>query len=252
MRFATHEHLEVPPGNTIVWRYMGLDKFLDLITNSRLFFTSVNNLTDRYEMSLPTNIAKLEPGELERKGLSGSIFDENVGILDRKYQSLRKSTLVSCWSLGRDESYALWKIYLGGARAGLAIRTNISHLRDGLSSGGNIDSDEIYIGKVQYKDYLPLKDLSEFRLITTKREFYKYEEELRLFILHTHDSEGDNKLSHKTNVGKYYSVDVEKMIDQLYLSPFVGAWFGESIKQVLKKVEPRLIDRLVMSSIHDQ
>ena len=252
MRFTTHEHLEVPHGNTTVWRYMGLDKFLDLIANSRLFFTSVSNLTDRHEMSLPINIAELEAEELEDRGISSDILNKEYRSIERRYQLIRKSALVNCWSLGRDESYALWKIYLGGAKAGLAIRTTVSRLREGLIRGENIDNDEVYIGKIQYKNYLPLKDLSEYRLITTKREFYKYEEELRLFIIHTHEAERENNLSNKINTGKYFSVDIEKMIDKLYLSPFVGTWFGESIRQVLEKFEPRLIDRIVTSSILDQ
>lgn len=252
MRFVNHDHLENPPGNTIIWRYMGLDKFLDLITHRRLFFTNAKNFTDGYEVSLPTNIVKAKRKELSAKGLSGRDLEEELATFEWTNRPMRELTLVNCWSLGRHESYALWKIYLSGSKAGVAIRTNISRLRKGIIGGNDPIDDEIYIGKVQYKDFLPEKDLSRFRLITTKREFYEYEQEVRLFILHFPRSEGGVQPEYSLEFGRYVLVDIDTLIDQLYLSPFVGSWFGDSINRILEKVSPPLAERLVASSIRDE
>lgn len=74
MRFVTHEHLDTPHGNTIVWRFMGLDKFLDLLTHRRLFFTNAKNLADHHDVSLPPNLVKSKKkgGESARFIGSGS------------------------------------------------------------------------------------------------------------------------------------------------------------------------------------
>ncbi len=256
MPFATHEHLEVPPGNAIIWRYMGLDKFLDLITNSRLFFTNVQNLTDKYETSLPANLAR-KRGELVEKERTGELVEAQPSTFEQTYRAIRETTLVNCWSLGRNESYALWKVYLRGARAGVAIRTSISNLREAITKGGELDNLEIYIGKVQYTDFMPEKYISEYNLVTIKRVFYEYEQELRLFILRPPYPEPATPPVYNPTLGRYVKIDVSSLVEKLYLSPFMGAWFKDAIVKILEKVqpeqaEPKLAERIVMSSILDE
>lgn len=252
MKFPRHEHLETPPGNTIVWRYIGLEKFLDLLTHHRLFFTNARNFTDGYEVSLPANIVASKRKELSKKGLTGRDFEEELAAFEWTNRPMRDLTLVNCWSLGQDESYALWKIYLGGFRAGVAIRTNLSRLRKSLEGGNDPFPEDIYVGKVQYKRFFPEKDLSRFSLVTTKRQFYEYEKELRLFILHFPKSEGGIKPPYDFSVGRHINVDLSILIDRLYLSPFVAPWFSESMKRILSKVAPFLPERIVASSIRDR
>lgn len=252
MKFLRHDHIEIPPGNTIVWRYIGLEKFLDLLTHQRLFFTNAKNFTDGYEVSLPANIVASKRKELSKNGLTGRDLEEELATFEWTNRPMRDLTLVNCWSLGQDESYALWKIYLGGSRAGVAIRTNLSRLRKSFEGGNDPFPEDIYIGKVQYKNFLPEKDLSRFRLVTTKREFYEYEKELRLFILHFPKLEGGIKLPYDLSVGRYIDVDLEILIDKLYLSPFVAPWFSESMNRILGKVAPFLTQRIVASDIRDR
>lgn len=256
MPFAHHDHLEVPRGNTIIWRYMGLDKFLDLITNSRLFFANVQSLSDKYEASLPANLAR-KRGELAEKERSGDISEQDLSTFEQKYRAVREKTVVNCWSLGRDESYALWKVYLRGAQAGVAIRTSISSLMEAIKQGGELENLDIYIGKVQYTDYLPQKYISEYSLVTIKRVFYEYEQELRLFILNPPNPEPVLPLAYAPKSGCYVAVDVPILVERLYLSPFMGVWFRDAIEKVLEKlqpreVEPKLADRIVMSSILEE
>lgn len=251
MVFIRHIDLEVPRGNAIIWRYMGLDKFLDLVTHRRLFFTNARNLTDNYEISLPPNVVNAKRKELEGKGFSGRDLDEKLARFQSSNNPMAELTLVNCWSLGLTESYALWKIYLGGSKAGIAIRTSLTHLKDGIKSVKDPFLENIYIAKVQYRDFLPMKDLSRIRLVATKREFYEYEKELRLFILHDSRSEGGIKTPNDLSLGRYVDVDLELMIDKLYISPFVSPFFEGSIRRVLEKVSPKLEKRLIHSDIRD-
>lgn len=252
MRIRSHSDLDTPHGNTVVWRYMGLDKFLDLIANQRLFFTNAQNLTDRHEVSLPANVVRKKKKDLIELGLSGQDLEEELAVFELNIRPMRDLTLVNCWSIGRNESYALWKIYLGGSKAGIAIRTNISRLKKALEGGRDPIPEDVYIGRVKYADFLPDSSISRFSLITTKREFYEYEKELRLFILHYPRSEGGEKPPYNLNTGRYVFVDISTMIDQIFLSPFVGSWFRESIESMLSKMAPGLERRLAISSILDQ
>lgn len=252
MRIINHPDLDIPHGNTVIWRYMGLDKFLDLITHNRLFFTNVQNLTDKYEVSLPANVVKKKKKELITQGLSGRDLEEEQALFEWDNRSMRNLTLVNCWSMNTNESYALWKIYLGGSKAGIAIRTSISRLKKALVSGRDPIPEDVYIGEVKYTDFLPDSSISRFSLITTKRKFYEYENEVRLFILHYPRSEGGEKVSSNINAGRYVRVDLGIMIDQIYISPFVRFWFKESIETILNKTAPGLKHKLVTSSILDQ
>lgn len=154
--------------------------------------------------------------------------------------------------MGRNESYALWKIYIPGAKAGVAVRTNISRIKKAIERKNDPYPEDIYIGKVKYTNFLPEDSLSRFNLITTKREFYEYEKEVRLVILHYPRSEGGVKPPYDLGVGRYVGVDVETLIDQIYLSPFVGQWFEESIKSLIGSIAPNLKRRIVTSAIIDQ
>ena len=252
MRFLKHQDLENPHGSSIVWRYMSLEKFLDLLTHKRLFFTNAANFTDGYEVSLPLNIVKSHRKKLKAQGLSGRDLEEELAVFEYNHQPMRDLTLVNCWSMGRHESYALWKIYLGGAKAGVAIRTTFSRVKKSILAENDAYPEDIYAGVVQYKDFLPEQELSRFRLVTTKREFYSYEHELRMFILHYPRSEGGVKPPYNLSSGRHVALDLDTLVEQVYLSPFVAQWFGDTLTEIMAKVSPNLVSRLTVSSIRDQ
>ncbi len=252
MKFINHLDLDIPHGNKVIWRYMGLDKFLDLLTHKRLFFTNATNLTDEYEISIPTDFIERKRNQLINEGFTGRELEEEIIQFQYIHSPMRDLTLVNCWSLGRDESYALWKIYLGGSKAGVAIRTNVSSLKQSLINSNKQLDEEIFISKINYSNFLKEQDLNRFKLITTKREFYKYEDELRLFILDYPRSEGGKKRSFDFHKGMYVNIDIEVLTGKIYLSPFVGSWFKESIMKIIDKVAPDLNVKIVSSSIRDQ
>ena len=251
MKFSDHPDLDPPRWNNVIWRYMSLDKFLDLLVNSRLFFANAQNLTDRYEVTLPENVIKRK--ELIELGFSGRKLDEKLATFEYSNQPKRESILVNCWSLGTEECYALWKIYLGGAKAGIAIRTNAKNLKKSIEDENVFSSEKIYMSIVDYKDYLPKSSISQFRLITTKRKFYKYEEELRLFMVHDPMlSDNYDRSSYSLKMGRYVRINLDILIEQLYISPFVGSWFIDTIQEIMGRLSPNLKDRIKTSSILDQ
>ena len=231
---------------------MGLDQFLDFLVHKRLFFTNAKNLTDNYEVSLFKKIKLNKRKELEKKGLKGSELNGELAAFEYNHNPMRDLTLVNCWSLRRHESYALWKIYLDGANAGAAIRTNVKNLKESIEASKNEYPENIYMGKVQYKDYLTEQSLSRYRMITTKREFYEYENELRMFILHHPLSEGGVKPPYDLGKGRHLNLDLSILVGELYLSPFSPSWFQETLVDIIQKVAPSLTPKIKESSIRDR
>ena len=252
MKFATPDSLKQPHGNTIIWRYMTLDKFLDLLTHSRLFFTNAMNLTDEYDVTLPENTIAKKRKELKSQGLKDRDLEEELAVFQYNHHPMRELTLVNCWSMGRNESYALWKIYLDGSSAGVSVRSSFSKLKNSVVSGDDPYPEEIYSGVVQYKNFIPEKELSRYRLITTKRKFYKYEKEVRLFVINFPRSEGGTKTPYNMGIGRHVNVDLGLLIDKIYVSPFAGPWLYASLEKVIQKFQPTLSGKLKSSAIRDR
>src|SRR4051812_1971046 len=110
-----------PKDNMPIWRYLSFDKFVNFLIHREIQFTRASLLTDQNELRLldtPKDEPKLAPGKAKQ--------------LEKRIGTLRDTTFVSCWSMGKSESYPLWKIYLGGSRNGVAIRTTVGRLRSSL------------------------------------------------------------------------------------------------------------------------
>jgi len=90
MKIESHSDLDIPHGNTVIWRYMGLDKFLDFLTHRRLFFTNADNFTDGYEVSLPTNLIKKKRKQLISEGLRDRDLQEEIANFKFAYQPMGK------------------------------------------------------------------------------------------------------------------------------------------------------------------
>ena len=125
--------LEMPDRDTTIWRYIDLAQFLDLITHRRLFFSNGGNLTDKNEGAVPDAIIASKRKGLELKGLSGRDLEEEMAVFQMyEANSMLGLALFNCWSAEEEESYALWKIYLGGQRLGFAVKSTVGRLIDAI------------------------------------------------------------------------------------------------------------------------
>ena len=240
-------NLEVPHGNTVIWRYMSLDKFLDLIITDELFFSNAFSLTDRYEADIPIRNKELIRNKLLKKGLPENEVNEKLTNLNMEVVAQKLATLVNCWSINQTESYALWKIYLSGGKAGVAIKSTVGRLKKSINNIPNNKAEKIFIGKVSYTDFIDENNIDRKIIITTKSNYYKYENELRLFILYNYKEQIDNKVAN----GHRIKVDTNIMIEKVFLSPFTSSWFQNSFREVLSKIKPFLVNNLVKSGIYE-
>jgi len=242
----------VPHGNTVIWRYLSLDKFLDLIVSKELFFTNAAKMTDKYEGLIPKRNQEYLLKQIRKEGYS--LKDAEIESQKRLHQtnSLRELTLLNCWTINQHESYALWKIYLGGAKSGVAIKTTVGKLTRAIKKGNDHFDEDIFISKVNYTDFIREEPESRFNVITTKNKFYEYEKELRLFIFHYPLSEGGIKTPYNLSIGRRLKIDIYELIDEIYLSPFTGRWFDNTINELIKQINPELSRKIKNSEILDE
>ena len=109
--YVSNKHIAIPDHDTVVWKYLDLSKFLDLLMARKLFMARSDKFEDQYEGTFS------EPSFEEMKRLSAN----EPGFLDR-YKNLRKNIVVSSWHINPYESFAMWQIFTRN-NEGLAIQS---------------------------------------------------------------------------------------------------------------------------------
>ena len=113
----------------------------------------------------------------------------------------------------------MWKLYSKDITNAIAIKTTVKHLYESLGKNPSID-----IGKVKYVD-LNKRFTSVNAAFWYKRKSFEYENEVRAITV----KPGLKKK------GIYVSVDLDKLIDDIYISPYAPEWFVDVVKSVSDK-----------------
>lgn len=217
-----------PKPDTIIWRYINFPKFIHLITYSQLYFSRLDKLPDKLEGVIPKNIIDgitdrynskedfyMSPGEVKLR----SIQDKN------HMEKYNKYTLVNCWSKNVDESFALWKIYLGCQPYGVAIKTTYDKLKRSLMHNNfKIVLQEVYYDK-------KAKGENQTCIFFRKDKYYFFENEIRAIIFNQYKTFGGEPIYED---GVEVDVDIVELIDQIYVSPMAPAWYHSLLEHLIK------------------
>ena len=196
---------------------MDFTKFLALLEDRALFFSTARNFDDPYEGAFAS-------GNVWRRNFVLSKTSESRTPLATTIDS---KLVISCWYAAKHESAAMWSLYARNTDA-IAIRTSIRHLQAALPS-------QARIGLVKYVDYtkhwIPEHDpvLRYFH----KRMSFQHENELRAVI-----DLGDPAMSllgRESENGLKLGVRVEKLIDEVYIGPKSSDWFVDLVVGVCKR-----------------
>jgi hypothetical protein len=112
--------------NTIVWKYLDLSKFVDLLLNRKLFMSRSDKFEDQYEGTFS------EPTFEEIRKLS----IDNPDFLDY-YKTRRKNVVISSWHINEYESFAMWQIFTQKSE-GLAIQSTLGRLQKSANSRNDL------------------------------------------------------------------------------------------------------------------
>ena len=163
------------PQDTILWRYLDVDKFKWLVSERRLFMPAADLLGDPFEGTTPQgelqwwhDEAAKATSEEHRK-----ILQENRAKLSAFAKAFRRHYYVSCWHINRHENLAMWRLYTQQSES-VAIRTSYAVLQDCLPS-------HVLTGLVRYLNYTTerLPTMNMFQYIMHKRVQLAFEQEVR-------------------------------------------------------------------------
>lgn len=203
---------------TKLWRYMDFPKFLSLLDDSAIFFARADSFEDPYEGELPKGNVALRNFV---KSKSSSTGDNLPQAADKK------TVMISCWHMSTYESAAMWKLY-GQANQAICITTKYAKLKNQLVKGA-------HIGLVRYVDHnrawVPENNI--YYPYMFKRKSFEHEKEVRALIdINLLDQED---LFLKTEHGFKNRVDLNTLIDEIYVDPSASEWFFQLVKSVVAK-----------------
>lgn len=222
-----------------IWRYMDFTKFVDLLYTSSLFFSTAEILEDKFEgsISLPTANARMEAIQEIYKDIDEKRSDKLAIKLDYTkdpfsplYQALKKQVCINCWHMSEYESAAMWKLY-SKSNEGIAIQSTYKRLIGSLSH----TDVSIHVGIVNYIDFE--NETFDFGSCLApyvhKRKSFEHEKELRAFIWAVG---GDNEKKCKVEDGGLkISIDLNELVEKIYISPSSPKWFTTLIQAMVEK-----------------
>jgi hypothetical protein len=214
--YVSNNQITLPDPDTIVWKYLDLSKFLDLLLCRQLFMSRSDKFEDQYEGTFS------EPTFEEVKKISAN----NPEFLDY-YKTHRENVVISSWHINEYESYAMWQIFTQNSE-GIAIQSTVGRLQEALDPENRYEQ---HIGEVKYidykKEYIPFDN--DFFPFLFKRKSFQYEREIRIISDLT-------KHNLKINEGAKINVDIDKLIEKIYIHPKSENWYKNLVIQLMQQL----------------
>lgn len=267
MPYEEHPTFQAPDDpDSYIWRYMSFAKLLALLESKSLFFaradvlgkmdpyeghlTHVNMMVNYLEWNMAPPELWAEKGFKSEKDLLAYVnaMKTSTGPVAR---TMREIHFINCWHLGNEESDAMWRLYTAN-HDGVCIQSTYNRLIEALQDA----EDTVFIGKVQYLDYR--KDSIDrgdgFAPFMSKRRAFQHEQELRAVVWRTDHMDyayfnGDGSPATKDSyhtahvVNKFpeldglnVTVDIEKLVERIYISPTSQKWFVDTVSSVAAKL----------------
>lgn len=236
-----------PQGNYQVVKYMDLTKFVSLLQRKSLFFCRLDKLEDHFEGTTARSNWKTRYDLYATKHFRSSKFkklthEEILNKVEEHFEAERKMKAlktICCWNISDSESAALWKIY-SDFNQGIMITSNITSIIEAFKeTDENID-----LSEVKYINYSTdeMPDGNSMFPVIHKHNAYSYENELRL--IHTVDF--DNGLIYdwskeEIEQGKNLNVDLDKLIDEIVLSPYSPKWYVKLIENLCETYDLKTV-----------
>ncbi|NDK54559.1 DUF2971 domain-containing protein [Pontibacter sp. BT213] len=219
--------------NAVIWRYMDIDKYTSLLKKRALFFCRADKFSDPFEGTIPKREAefRIEESRLRAEYL-GNTFDEEVakanieGLIDL-HKRYKRGVIINCWHINNNESDAMWRLYLKD-NEGVAIQSNVQRINQAFEKA----KEQIEFSKVRYLDYensiwyhpidYPHKGYNLLTPFFHKRMEFCHEKEYRIYHqIYDAIDNPDYWETQEHNKGKFIDVDLNILIEKIYLPPTI-------------------------------
>lgn len=241
---------KIPQPNDMLWHFMDLAKFISMLKENALYLTRVDQFSDPFECAIGViddkprydtfyldfckNAVATAPID-DKSKLTSEYVQENAERLFKEIAEWNKRnrvrSFVSCWHKNTVESEAMWQLYVKDQTQGIAIQTTYSKLCHALNR-----EPELSIGEVNYIDYTQqvvyMNDVQWY-----KRKAFEHEREVRV-LKYVHNASD-------TCYGIKQPIDVNILIENIFVSPFAKQWFIDIVNDILQKYN---IDKMVLPS----
>ncbi len=208
-----------------IWRYVEFWKLQDFLNSGQLYFHRADLLNDEHEGLPPAdyervlNLSKYELGDIAQR-------DNDIGALAQ----FRQAFYVNCWHLHTEETARMWARY---GKDGVAIVSRYELLKRALDPL----CDRVLVGLIRYGT-AHLTGWNVIRFITTKREQYSPEREVRAMIWLTDSGDPVNRQFDSANrpqdrplydppptlpAGIRRDIDLATLITEIVVSPLAPA-----------------------------
>jgi hypothetical protein len=215
--------------NERIWRYIDLAKFISILDKRALYFTRSDRFNDKFEGSYSK--FNKENRHIVYKN------DERISkLIPEIAKDMRKFVFINSWHINSFESAAMWNIY-SRINESIAIQSTFKRLKESF----NNNSKKIYIGKVNYADY-DAEWIPEDNVLNPflyKMKSFQHENELRAIYFELPQSQENGKtyLNHALYDGLYIDIDIDRLVETMYISPLAEDWFYDLIKSVINKYD---------------
>jgi len=160
-----------PSADAVIWRYINMDKFRDLVANEELYFCRADLLKDDPHEGLPPDDYVRKIRGLRHFDLQDELTLNHTQAVNRQFS---EAHYLSCWNLFEGEKLQMWKEY---APEGVAICSRYELLKGALAPM----LDAIHLGLVRYGHEFLTGD-NILRYIYGKRERFRDESEVRAVL----------------------------------------------------------------------
>jgi hypothetical protein len=252
-------------GASRLWRYLSLDKLVDLLSTSELFFAPLATFakTDPFEGYLPSvaldahasifrqvvNDHELAQQQVvehrnsqgfpltneERMTFQASLEDLR-SVNRRFFPAIAKATAVNCWHANESESEAMWRLYAENGKA-VAVETTLDALKESIQKRES--SSIVHIYKVKYLDFFdsalqPRDCVVEGHLAPLlKRISYQHEREVRAFICKVAPTpRAGADIAFWKPAPIRLPIDVKSLVKAIHISPYAGEPFPSSVAKI--------------------
>ena len=216
-----------------VWRYMDFTKFVSFIDSRHLYFTRTDKFDDPFEGSWPKmNVAARQFAPLHMPKEAQESFLKHMASIGEMHRNWPKFNAINCWHMNEHESAAMWKLYLKSDE-GIAIQSTYRSLRDSIT-----DDEKVFLGVVKYIDYdqerIDAGNL--FAPFVHKRKSFEHEREVRAMVTKWPTGESGFAFDQETiSQGLKIKVDVERLIEKIYIAPSAPDWFSGLVSDVVQR-----------------
>lgn len=218
---------EIPENDSVIWRFLDLVKFIALLKDGAFYLTRADKFEDHFEGAVcalkDSEGYDTALGDYYSDCLGGSpVSEQLIEDQHRAVQLIRRNSFLSCWFEGTFESIAMWRLYASGKDAkGVAIKTTVGSLKKAIGH-------PVEIGRIEYIDYSQVWP-NPNEALWRKRLSFEYEHEVRIRVI----PEGGLSLTPPEFM--QLPVNLDMLIESVYVSPMAEPWFKDIVEDLLKK-----------------